>query len=176
MAKNKLLLTKKRSAAAKKLTEKRAEEKRLSTRAAALDAQLEGVEDEVPAELEQQVQEVADSLETVATEIANLEQEIADLDTEIADIDDQLPGGSSNPSANRSRDGPVNAPSAARFRCRSRCFESRNQRDAFYAQSSVKSFLQRIRSMAAVGTRSARGAELTIPTEVLDILRDNLNQ
>ena len=176
MAKNKLLLTKKRSAAAKKLTEKRAEEKRLNTRAAALDAQLEGVEDEVPADLEQQVQEVADSLETVATEIADLEQEIADLDTEIADIDDQLPGGSSNPSANRSRDGPVNAPSAARFRCRSRCFESRNQRDAFYAQGSVKSFLQRIRSMAAVGTRSARGAELTIPTEVLDILRDNLNQ
>lgn len=176
MAKNKLLLTKKRSAAAKKLTEKRAEEKRLTTRAAALDAQLEGVEDEVPAELEQQVQEVADSLETVATEIANLEQEIADLDNEIADIDDQLPGGSSNPSTNRSRDGPVNAPAAARFRCRSRCFENRTQRDAFYAQSPVKSFLQRIRSMAAVGTRSARGAELTIPTEVLDILRDNLNQ
>ena len=176
MAKNKLLLTKKRSAAAKKLTEKRAEEKRLTTRAAALDAQLEGVEDEVPAELEQQVQEVADSLEAVATEIADLEQEIADLDTEIADIDEQLPGGSSNPSFNRSRDGPVNAPTAARFRCRSRCFENRTQRDAFYAQSPVKSFLQRIRSMAAVGTRSARGAELTIPTEVLDILRDNLNQ
>ena len=176
MAKNKLLLTKKRSAAAKKLTEKRAEEKRLTTRAAALDAQLEGVEDEVPAELEQQVQEVADSLEAVATEIADLEQEIADLDTEIADIDDQLPGSSSNPSSNRSRDGPVNAPTAARFRCRSRCFENRTQRDAFYAQSPVKSFLQRIRSMAAVGTRSARGAELTIPTEVLDILRDNLNQ
>lgn len=176
MAKNKLLLTKKRSAAAKKLTEKRAEEKRLTTRAAALDAQLEGVEDEVPAELEQQVQEVADSLEAVATEIADLDQEIADLDTEIADIDDQLPGSSSNPSSNRSRDGPVNAPTAARFRCRSRCFENRTQRDAFYAQSPVKSFLQRIRSMAAVGTRSARGAELTIPTEVLDILRDNLNQ
>lgn len=176
MAKNKLLLTKKRSAAAKKLTEKRAEEKRLTTRAATLDAQLEGVEDEVPAELEQQVQEVADSLEAVATEIADLEQEIADLDTEIADIDDQLPGSSSNPSSNRSRDGPVNAPTAARFRCRSRCFENRTQRDAFYAQSPVKSFLQRIRSMAAVGTRSARGAELTIPTEVLDILRDNLNQ
>lgn len=175
MAKNKLLLTKKRSAAAKKLTEKRAEEKRLNTRAAALDAQLEGVEDEVPAELEQQVQEVADSLETVATEIADLENEIADLDTEIADIDDQMPGGSSNPSANRSRDGPANAP-AARFRCRSRCFETRTQRDAFYARGPVKDFLQRIRSMAQMGTRSARGAELTIPTEVLDILRDNLNQ
>lgn len=176
MAKNKLLLTKKRSAAAKKLTEKRAEEKRLNTRAAALDAQLEEIVDDVPAELEQQVQDVADSLETVANEIATLEQEIADLDNEIAEIDEQLPGDPANRAANRTRDGPVNAPSAARFRCRSRCFENRTQRDAFYARGPVKDFLQRIRSMAAVGTRSARGADLTIPTEVLDILRDNLNQ
>lgn len=176
MAKNKLLLTKKRSAAAKKLTEKRAEEKRLNTRAAALDAQLEDIEDDVPAELEQQVQEVSDSLENVATEIAALEQEIADLDNEIAEIDGQLPGDTANRAANRTRDGPVNAPSTARFRCRSRCFENRTQRDAFYARGPVKDFLQRIRSMAAVGTRSARGADLTIPTEILDILRDNLNQ
>lgn len=175
MAKNKLLLTKQRSLKAKKLTEKRAEEKRLLTRAAALDAQVEAEENEIPAELEQQVNEVSDSLETVAAEIAELEQEIADLDTEIADIDEQLPGGSSNPSNNRSRDGPVNTVSS-RFRCRSRCFENRNQRDAFYAQNPVKSFLQRIRSMAQMGTRGARGADLTIPTEILDILRDNLNQ
>ena len=176
MAKNKLLLTKKRSMKAKQLTEKRAEEKRLTTRAAALDAQLEAVEDDIPADLENEIQEVGDKLDTVTEEIAALEQEISDLDSEIADIDEQMPGGSSNTSSNRTRDGPVNAPSAARFRCRSRCFENRNQRDAFYAQGPVKNFLQRIRSMAAVGTRSARGAELTIPTEILDILRDNLNQ
>ena len=172
--KNKLLLTKKRSAAAKKLTEKRAEEKRLKTRAAGLDAQLEAVEDEIPAELEQQIQEVAKSLDTVATEISDLESVIADLDNEIAEIDNEI-GDSSNPSSNRSRDGPVSA-SGARFRCRSRCFENRTQRDAFYAGGSVKDFLQRVRSLASVGTRSARGAELTIPTEILDILRDNLNQ
>ena len=175
MAKNKLLLTKQRSLKAKKLTEKRAEEKRLTTRAAALDAQLEAVEDDIPAELEQQIQEVGDNLETVATEIADLEAEIADLDTEIAEIDDEIGCGSSNPSNNRSRDGPVNAV-ASRFRCRSRCFENRAQRDAFYARSSVKEFLQRVRSLARMGTRSVTGGELTIPTEVLDILRDNLNQ
>ena len=175
MAKNKLLLTKKRSAKAKQLTEKRAEEKRLTTRAAALDAQLEGIVDDVPTELENQIQEVADSLETVATEIATLEQEISDLDAEIADINEQLPGDSSNPSSHRSRDGPTTAPSS-RFRCRSRCFDNRTQRDAFYAQSPVKDFLQRVRSMGTMGTRSVRGAELTIPTEVLDVLRDNLNQ
>ena len=174
MAKNKLLLTKQRSLKAKKLTERRAEEKRLNTRAASLDAQLEAVEDEIPAELEQQIQEVADSLETVAAEIADLEQEISDLDGEIADIDQQMPGGSSNPSANRSRDGPVSTP-ASRFRCRSRCFDNRAQRDAFYARGPVKDFLQRVRSLAQMGRRSVTGGELTIPTEVLDILRDNLN-
>ena len=173
--KNKLLLTKQRSLKAKKLTEKRAEQVRLNTRAAALDAQLEAVTDEIPAELEQQINEVSTSLETVANEITDLEKEIADLDTEIGQIDDELGGGSSNPSANRSRDGPSNAPSS-RFRCRSRCFDNRTQRDAFYARGTVKDFLQRVRSMASMGTRSVRGGELTIPTEVLDILRDNLNQ
>ena len=175
MAKNKLLLTKQRSLKAKKLTEKRAEEKRLTTRAASLDAQLEGVEDEIPAELEQQIQEVADSLETVANEISTLEEEIANLDDQIATIDEEVAGGSSNPSSDRSRDGPA-SPAVPRFRCRSRCFENRSQRDAFYARSSVKDFLQRVRSLARMGTRSVTGGELTIPTEVLDILRDNLNQ
>lgn len=173
--KNKLLLTKQRSLKAKKLTEKRAEEMRLNTRAAALDAQLEAVEDEIPADLEQQVQEVADAQETVATEIADLEAEIADLDNKIAAIDDEIDGGSSNPSSNRSRDGPA-ASAGSRFRCRSRCFADRSQRDAFYARGPVKDFLQRIRSLARMGTRSVTGADLTIPTEVLDILRDNLDQ
>lgn len=174
MAKNKLLLTKKRSSKAKQLTEKRAEEKRLTIRAASLDAQVEAADDITP-ELEQEVQQVADNLETIQNEIADLETEIADLDDEIAQIDDEIGGGSSNPSSERSRDGPVNAP-ASRFRCRSRCFENRAQRDAFYARGPVKDFLQRVRSLARMGTRSITGADLTIPTEVLDVLRDNLNQ
>ena len=173
--KNKLLLTKKRSMKAKQLTEKRAEEKRLKTRAAALDAQLEAVEDEIPADLEQQIEEVSNSLETVTTEIADLEQEISTLDGEIADIDEQLPGDTTKHTSDRTRDGPASAP-VSRFRCRSRCFENRNQRDAFYARGSVKDFLQRVRSLAQMGRRSVTGGELTIPTEVLDILRDNLNQ
>lgn len=180
MKKNKLLLTKKRSLKAKQLTEKRTEERRLKTRAEALDAQLETVEDDIPAELEQQIQEVADSLETVATEISDLETEIADLDDEIAQIDDEMGGGSSSPSSNRSRDGPASAPAGtsypSQFRSRSRCFMSRSQRDAFYSRGPVKDFLQRVRSMAQMGRRSVSGAELTIPTEVLDLLRDNLNQ
>lgn len=173
--KNKLLLTKKRSLASKKLTEKLAEQKRLNTRADGLNAQLEGVDGDIPTELEQQINQVGEALDAIATDITDLEQEIADLDNEIGQIDAELGGASGARSANRTRDGPASAPSS-RFRCRSRCFDNRTQRDAFYAQNSVKDFLQRIRSMATMGTRSVRGAELTIPTEVLDILRDNLNQ
>lgn len=175
MPKNKLLLTKQRSLKAKQLTEKRAEQVRLNTRAAALDTQLEAVTDAIPAELEQQINDVSASLDTVAQEIATLEQEISDLDSEIGQIDEGLVGVPSEPSSNRSRDGPA-APAASRFRCRSRCFENRMQRDAFYSRNSVKEFLQRIRSLGSMGTRSVRGAELTIPTEVLEVLRDNLNQ
>ena len=173
--KNKLLLTKKRSMKAKQLTEKRAEEKRLTTRAAALDAQLEAVEDEIPAELENEIQEVGDKLDAVAEEISALEGEIADLDTEIAQIDDEIGNEPAARSANRTRVDPAAAP-ISRFRCRSRCFDNRTQRDAFYARGPVKDFLQRVRSLARMGTRSVTGGELTIPTEVLDILRDNLNQ
>lgn len=173
--KNKLLLTKQRSIKGKKLTEKRAEENRLNTRAAELNSQLETVVDEIPAELEQQINAVADSLEAVASEIATLETEIATLDNEISELDVEIGAGCPNSSANRSREVSTSA-SASRFRCRSRCFENRNQRDAFYARGPVKDFLQRVRSLANMGTRSANGAELTIPTEVLDILRDNLNQ
>lgn len=175
MPKNKLLLTKQRSLKAKQLTEKRAEQVRLNTRAAALDTQLEAVTDAIPAELEQQINDVSASLDTVAQEIATLEQEISDLDSEIGQIDEGLVGVPSEPSSNRSRDGPA-VPAASRFRCRSRCFENRMQRDAFYSRNPVKEFLQRIRSLGSMGTRSVRGAELTIPTEVLEVLRDNLNQ
>lgn len=178
--KNKLLLVKKRSMKAKQLTEKRAEEKRLKTRADDLDAQLDAVDDEIPADLEQQIQEVADTLEAVASEITALESDIADLDEEIAQIESETGTRSANPSSSRTRDGP-SAPAAvsaanSHFRSRSRCFASRSQRDAFYVRSSVKDFLQRVRSLAQMGRRSVTGAELTIPTDILDLLHDNLHQ
>lgn len=173
--KNKLLLTKQRSLKAKKLTEKRAEQTRLNTRSAELDRQLEAVTDEIPAELESQINKVAEDLAAVESEIATLEGEISDLDNEIAQIEDDIVGGSANPSNERGRAPPA-AVASINFRSRSRCFNDRAQRDAFYARGTVKAWLQRIRSMASASSRSITGAELTIPTDVLDLLRDNLHQ
>lgn len=174
MAKNKLLLTKKRSLKGKQLTEKRAERKRLLIREKELDEQLDSVEDNIPVELEQQIQQVSDSLESVESEIETLEGELADIDAEIAKIDEGI-GGDPDPAA-RGQNRSIVIGGGSRFRSRSRCFDDRAQRDAFYERSTVKDFLQRVRSLARMGVRSVTGAELTIPTEVLDILRDNLNQ
>lgn len=173
--KNKLLLTKQRSLRAKKLTEKRAEQTRLNSRSAELDRQLEAVTDEIPADLETQINQVAEDLAAVESEISTLEGEISDLDNEIAQIEDEIGGGSANPSNERGRAPPA-AVAGINFRSRSRCFSDRAQRDAFYARSSVKSFLQRVRTLGQVANRSITGADLPIPTDILDLLRDNLHQ
>lgn len=62
------------------------------------------------------------------------------------------------------------------FRSRSRCFSSRADMNAFYARSDVKEFLQGLRAMAASGRRSVSGAELTIPTVMLDMIRQNMGE
>lgn len=170
--KNKILLKKKRSAAAKKLTAARARARQLREQATNLEEQLEAVEDEIPAELENQINQVAEDLETVEQEIENLTQQIADLDAELVETGNDDPVEDPEPSSRSGR-----APPASRFRCRSNCFGSRAERDSFYERPSVKNFLQRVRSVPASGSsRRVTGADLTIPTDMLDVLRDNLHK
>lgn len=180
MAKNKLLLKKQRSLKAKKLTELRARARQLRADEDALAQQLEVVEDAIPEDLENQIQQITDAQTEVNDQIGALVDELAGIDEELAAIDEGI-GGDPEPEpepapAARSKRSAVPAPGPTRFRSRSRCFGSRSQRDAFYERSAVKDFLQRVRSLARVGTRSITGAELTIPTDILDILRDNLEQ
>lgn len=47
------------------------------------------------------------------------------------------------------------------------------ERDAFFANEEVKAFLERTREIAAE-KRSVKGADLTIPTVVLDLIRENI--
>lgn len=185
MAKNVMLLKKKRSIKAKQLTKLRAKEKQLRADEDKLLEQLEAVEDEIPADLEKQIQEINDAQTETADKIADLLDELDDLDETIQEVGEEL--GSEDPdesaeenTRNRSKK-PArrSAPESRNFRCRSRCFESRSQRDAFYANANVAAFLQRVRGMVGASAgkhRSVTGADLTIPTEILDVLRDNLHQ
>lgn len=50
---------------------------------------------------------------------------------------------------------------------------SMQERDVFMARNDVKEFLQRVRDLANQ-TRAVTGAELTIPTAALDLIRENI--
>lgn len=184
---NVLMLRKKRSLTAKKLTEARARAKKLRADEEELAKQLEAVQDEIPADLEQQIQEVTDAQTEVNDQIGELVDELSNLDDQLAAVEDTLdePAPEADPeedptrSARKGGSRRAATPVPGRFACRSRCFASRSQRDAFYANPAVHGFLDRIRSigtLAMASRRSVTGADLTIPDQILDVLRDNLNE
>lgn len=182
MRKNKMMLKKKRSLKAKQLIEKRAKAKQLRAEADELEEKLDAVEDEIPADLETQIQEITDQQATLDEEIGALVEELTVIDEELAAIEDGLqtpPEEEEDPATRSHRPGTRRAAvviPGITFRCRSGCFRSRSERDAFYGDSSVKTFLQRVRALPAGQTRRATGAELGIPVVMLDLLRDNLHQ
>lgn len=161
----------------KKLNEARAQLVALQKREAELGSQLDRA-DELSPELEAEIEQVADAIDEATTAIAELENELEALEAETeTSAEDPAPVRSAPIPAKRSAAPRMTrAVAATGFRCRSGCFATREARDSFYARSEVKTFLSRVRSMVGGQRRSVTGAELTIPTEVLDILRDNLDQ
>lgn len=161
----------------KKLNEARAQLVALQKREAELGGQLDRA-DELSPELEAEIEQVADAIDEATAAIAELEDELEELETEVeTPAEDPAPVRSAPIPARRSA-----APRMTRtvattgFRCRSGCFATREARDSFYARGEMKSFLNRVRSMVGGQRRGVTGAELTIPTEALDVLRDNLDQ
>lgn len=186
-------LQKQRTARMAELKQLRAKRKKLRADEAALDAEIDalGENEDISPEMETQIDELSTQLEEVNDAIAAAQDAIDELDAAIeeaeagvADVVDEAideaedgersarrarPAGSR---AQRSR----SAAGSRNFRCRSRCFSSRAQRDEFYAQTPVKDFLARVRAFGAGGSRrSVTGAELGIPEEMLDVIRDNLD-
>lgn len=158
----------------KKLTEARSALAALKTREAALEAEVDAAA-EISPELEAQVEEVATAIAETEAAIGALVDELAALEEtaedEVAEVE---PVRSAPVSTQRRAAAP--AVRSANFRSRSGCFATREARDSFYARGNVKNFLGRVRSMVGGQRRGVTGAELTIPTEILDILRDNLDE
>lgn len=174
-----LMLQKKRTALQSQLKSLRDKRKKLRSDEAALQEQVDALEEITP-DLEQQIEELTNAQTETDDSIIDLQEQIDDLTEQINELEDQESanngGSGDDPGAARGR--PVAAQRAAsrNFTCRSRCFGSRVERDAFYAQGNVRDFLQRVRNIRVSGKRSVTGAELTIPDTVLDMLRDNLNE
>ena len=97
-------------------------------------------------------------------EKAKLEGEINNLEAELDEAEKEPPAAGHNEAEERSKN----------IMTRRKFFNlSAQERDAFFADQSVKSFLERIREIG-IEKRAVTGAELTIPTIVLDLIRENI--
>ena len=172
-----LMLQKKRTALQAQLKQLRSKRKQLRADETALQEQVDALEEITP-ELEQQIEDLTTQQTETDDQIADIQDQIDDLTEQIDQLEEQPPADPIDDGGNGTRGRPAPAQRAAsrNFTCRSRCFGSRVERDAFYAQTEVRDFLQRVRNIRGSGKRSVTGAELTIPTVVLDMIRDNLNE
>lgn len=172
-----LMLQKKRTALQAQLKQLRNKRKQLRADETALQEQVDALEEITP-ELEQQIEDLTTQQTETDDQIADIQDQIDDLTEQIDQLEEQPPADPIDDGGNGTRGRPAPAQRAAsrNFTCRSRCFGSRVERDAFYAQTEVRDFLQRVRNIRGSGKRSVTGAELTIPTVVLDMIRDNLNE
>ena len=161
----------------KKLTEKQnalAELERtasgFATREAELEADIEAAQTD---EEKTVVEEAADAFEQEKeqneTQQETLRGEIASLEKEIREVED------------KARESRGKAPGAetrkdeATMETRKFFGMNTQERDAFFAREDVKSFLQRTRELGGQ-KRTVTGAELAIPTVVLDLIRENVQK
>ena len=133
--------------------------------AAATEEERSVVEEAVDAFDAERSQHAADA-EQLRTDIAALEQQIREAE----DTARQARSGAAG-AENRKDDNIMSTPET-----RTAFFGMTiQQRDAFIARNDVKEFLLRVRELRGQ-TRAVNGAELGIPTVMLDILRENMNK
>lgn len=147
----------------KKLKEKDAE---FATR----EAELETAIGEAQTEEEQQV--VSGQVETFETEKKEHDEKKENLEKEIEDLENDLKKEEQQPEEPARARGPKGEKRTMENR---RKFFGMNaqERTAFFANENVKNFLQRVRELG-FEKRAVKGADLTIPTEILDLIRENI--
>lgn len=167
MALKALMLRKKITDKQKELEVLRAKDKDFEKREAELEASIaEAQTDEEKAAVE----EAVTAFEAEKTENdegkAKLEREIAGLETELGELEAANEKPADKGGEERKEEKIVMN--------RTKFFGmSIEERDAFFANADVKSFLQRLRDMKGQ-TRAVSGADLLIPDVVLGILRENI--
>ena len=152
----------------------------MQTREAEIEAALNEVTDETSEEdrraveaeaeaFERQAEALNGEIESNENERTSLEQQLADLRSELDELNQRT-----KPQT------PANVPVQTE-RKDERIMNTRTtffnmtiqERDAFFADKEVKDFLQRVRAMRAE-KRAVTGAELGIPTTVLGLIRENI--
>lgn len=152
----------------------------MQTREAEIEAALNEVTDETSEEdrrtveaeaeaFEQQAEALNGEIETNENERASLEQQLADLRSELDELNQRT-----KPQATAPVPVQTERKDERTMNTRTTFFNMTIQeRDAFFADKEVKDFLQRVRAMRAE-KRAVTGAELGIPTTVLGLIRENI--
>lgn len=130
------------------------------------DEERKAVEDRAD-ELDKKNEENEENITSAQDDIANIEKEIIELRSKGVP---QPPSSESTKTNERTVLKPMNK--------RTRFFNlNYEERTAFFESDNVKNFLQRVRTIgaaAAAQNRSVSGADLEIPTEILEIIRENI--
>lgn len=158
-----------------KIDSKKAELAELRTNAAELEKREKELESDInEAKTEEEKAAVEKAVNQFEQDKAENEKSISELETEIADMEKELdaveqkqqtPQTEGN-SGDETRKGNVKMKTRLKF------FGMNTQeRDAFFANDSVKSWLERVREMGK-NQRSITGAELLIPEVALDLIKE----
>lgn len=145
------------------------------TREAELAADIEAAQtDEERSVVEVAVESFEQERSQNTTAIEQLRSDIADMENQIREAEEtsrQARSGQGEHHEERKDDTTMN-----NAETRTRFFGmTAQQRDAFMARNDVKEFLQRVRELSHE-KRSVTGAELLIPTVMLDLLRQNISE
>lgn len=145
-------------------------EKRFADAGATPDADMEAIENDLSA-LEKEVEEA-----DIDKKISDTEAEIERLEKELSEIGKQTPSGESG--GETSEPEPHNNKGAENMERKSsaRKYELRKRLAPFVERDNVKKWLSDIRALGKGESRAVTGAELNIPTEVLEPIREKIEE
>ena len=145
-------------------------EKRFADAGATPDADMEAIENDLSA-LEKEVEEA-----DIDKKISDTEAEIERLEKELSEIGKQTPSGESG--GETSDPEPHNNKGAENMERKSsaRKYELRKHLAPFVERDNVKKWLSDIRALGKGESRAVTGAELNIPTEVLEPIREKIEE
>ena len=170
-----LMLRKKIDDTKKALEKARETEQALKLREKELEESVAEAETE---EQQRAVEEAADALEKEqqenAGEIESLSRTVNDLEKELEETEQAQPGAQEPAPAAEGNE----RKKVVKMSMRTKFFGMTVQERAeFFEQDSVKEFVQRVRDLGKVKEqRSITGKDLLIPTEVLELLRQNIGE
>lgn len=165
-----IMLRKKLSEVTKKLTEAREKAKELATREKELEAAIEEAQtDEEKEAVAQEVEQYEKDKNENDESVRTLEKEVSDTESELAELESKQRQEEPVPEARMRGVETVKTTRKKFFGM------TVQERDAFFARDDVHAFLERVRTLGTQN-RAITGAELTIPSVMLDLLRENIEE